>query len=150
MSRHRSTTITALRHSLWLAAGLLVAPAVAAVQTTPATASSAATTDMSSMPGMDMSHSSMSMPAASASVPTPAAAAKARKRRRKPSAKPVHHMPATSHGATAPRIVPTVISARVAAGNSAPACSKIGANCGSTYSSSSTREPIAAQSSTAG
>ncbi|WP_426664368.1 copper resistance protein B [Rhodanobacter aciditrophus] len=102
MSRHRSTTITALRHSLWLAAGLLLAPAVAAVQTTPATASSSATTDMSSMPGMDMSRSGMSMPAASASVPMLAAAAKARKRRRKPSAKPVHHMPATSHGATAP------------------------------------------------
>ena len=103
MSRTRSITATALWCSLWLAAVLLAAPAMAAAQTTPASASSAATMDMGSMPGMDMGQASgMSMPAASASAPVPATAAKARKRHQKPSAKPVHRMPATSHGATAP------------------------------------------------
>lgn len=96
MSRNRSRA--ALRRLLWLAAGLLAAPAIAVAQTTPAAASSSASMDRGSMPGMDMGQMrDMSMPAAAASVPAPAAT-KVHKRHRKPSAKPLHH---GSHGATA-------------------------------------------------
>ncbi|GAB3792158.1 copper resistance protein B [Dyella agri] len=101
MSRDPLTTVIALRRSLWLAAGLLVlaAPGMAGAQTTPAPASSSATTDMGSMPGMDMRPmSGMSMPA-SAAQPS-VGATKAGKHHRKPAAKPAQHMPGMSHGAT--------------------------------------------------
>lgn len=89
MSRNRSRA--ALRRLLWLVAGLLAAPAIAVAQTTPAAASSSASMDRGSMPGMDMGQMrDMSMPAAAASVPAPAAT-KAPERHRKLSAKPMHH-----------------------------------------------------------
>ncbi len=96
MSRNRSLAVQ--RGLLWLVAGLLAAPAIAVAQTTPAAASSSASMDRGSMPGMDMGQMrDMSMPAAAASVPAPAAT-KVHKRHRKPSAKPMHH---GRHGATA-------------------------------------------------
>lgn len=90
MTRNRSLSATALQRSLWLAAGLLAAPTMAAAQTAPASASSSATMDMGSMPGMPM-------PAASAST-----GKKAHKHPRKPAAKPAHPMPAMNHDTMAP------------------------------------------------